>query len=190
MTSSRAGNEAIEALRRIVAEMPGAEERQGQIDMVHAVASAVDAGRSVIVQAGTGTGKSLGYLVPAILCGKKTVVATATKALQDQLNRNDLPLVASHIGRDVSWAVVKGRANYVCMQRVDELTARGAQLDIEEISGRLRGEIDEIAAWARRSEPSPNRIMRSRHSDFTDFTDLTHRSAIAFLLGAWNVTAR
>ncbi len=152
MTSSRAGNEAIEALRRIVAEMPGAEERQGQIDMVHAVASAVDAGRSVIVQAGTGTGKSLGYLVPAILCGKKTVVATATKALQDQLNRNDLPLVASHIGRDVSWAVVKGRANYVCMQRVDELTARGAQLDIEEISGRLRGEIDEIAAWARRSE--------------------------------------
>ena len=85
MTSSRAGNEAIEALRRIVAEMPGAEERQGQIDMVHAVASAVDAGRSVIVQAGTGTGKSLGYLVPAIPCGKKTVVATATKALQDQL---------------------------------------------------------------------------------------------------------
>ncbi|MGA0862438.1 MAG: ATP-dependent DNA helicase [Ilumatobacteraceae bacterium] len=149
MTGSRAGNEAIDALRRIVAEMPGAEERQGQIDMVHAVASAVDAGRSVIVQAGTGTGKSLGYLVPAIMSGKKTVVATATKALQDQLDRNDLPLVASHIGRDVSWAVVKGRANYVCMQRVDELTTRGSQLEIDEISGRVRAEIDSIGTWAR-----------------------------------------
>lgn len=152
MTTSRAGNQAIEALRRIVSAMPGAEERQGQIDMVYSVASAVDAGRSVIVQAGTGTGKSLGYLVPAILSGKKTVVATATKALQDQLNRNDLPLVAAHIGRDVTWAVVKGRANYVCMQRVDETTARGSQLEIDEISGRLRTEIDDIAKWARRTE--------------------------------------
>ena len=151
MTGSRAGNEAIDALRRIVAEMPGAEERQGQVDMVHAVATAVDAGRSVIVQAGTGTGKSLGYLVPAIMSGKKTVVATATKALQDQLSRNDLPLVAAHIGRDVSWAVVKGRANYVCMQRVDELTRRGSQLEIDEISDRLRAEIDNIAAWAKKT---------------------------------------
>lgn len=150
-SGNRAGNDAIEALRRIVSTMPDAEERQGQIDMVHAVATAVDAGRSVIVQAGTGTGKSLGYLVPALLSGKKTVVATATKALQDQLSRNDLPLVAEHIGRDVTWAVVKGRANYVCMQRVDEVTARGSQLEIDEISGRLRAEIDEIAAWARRS---------------------------------------
>ncbi len=165
MTSSRAGNEAIDALRRIVAAMPGAEERQGQIDMVHAVASAVDAGRSVIVQAGTGTGKSLGYLVPAILSGKKTVVATATKALQDQLNRNDLPLVAEHIGRDVSWAVVKGRANYVCMQRVDELATKGAQLDIEEITGRLRAEIDEIIAWARRSETGDFEELSKAPSD-------------------------
>lgn len=152
MTTSKAGNDAIEALRRIVSAMPDAEERQGQIDMVYAVANAVDAGRSVIVQAGTGTGKSLGYLVPALLSGKKTVVATATKALQDQLNRNDLPLVAEHIGHDVTWAVVKGRANYVCMQRVEEVTARGSQLEIDEISGRLRAEIDEITAWARRSE--------------------------------------
>ena len=78
--------EAIEALRRITTRLAAAEERQGQIDMVAEVAKALDKNRHVVVQAGTGTGKSLGYLVPVVLNGKRTVVATATKALQDQLN--------------------------------------------------------------------------------------------------------
>jgi ATP-dependent DNA helicase DinG len=66
-----------------------------------------------VVQAGTGTGKSLGYLVPSIIQGKKTVVATATKALQDQLHNSDLPLLQQTLGHDFTWAVVKGRSNYV-----------------------------------------------------------------------------
>ena len=106
MSRSLAGTASIEALRTVTSSFEGAEERQGQIDMAYAIAETLAAGRSIIVQAGTGTGKSLGYLVPALLNGKKTVVATATKALQDQLNRNDLPLLSKHLGIDFSWAVV------------------------------------------------------------------------------------
>ena len=151
MGRSAAGDAAIEALRRVTAGMDNAEERQGQIDMVHAVAGAIDAGRSIVVQAGTGTGKSLGYLVPALLSGKKTVVATATKTLQDQLSRHDLPLLSRHLGRDFTWAVVKGRSNYVCRQRIVELEGASGQLEFEEVGGRLRDEIESIVSWAGRT---------------------------------------
>jgi ATP-dependent DNA helicase DinG len=128
VSRSEAGRAAVEALRRVVATLPGAEERPGQDEMSYEIAQAIASGRSIIVQAGTGTGKSLGYLVPAILAGKRTVVATATKTLQDQLSRNDLPLLAASLGRDFSWAVVKGRSNYVCLQRLHELKDKIGQL--------------------------------------------------------------
>ena len=148
MSRSLAGDAAIAALRKVTASFDGSEERQGQIDMSHAIAVNLAAGRSIIVQAGTGTGKSLGYLVPALLNGKKTVVATATKALQDQLDRNDLPLLSEHLGIDFSWAVVKGRSNYVCKQRVNELSDTANQLEFEEVSSGTKKEIDTILAWA------------------------------------------
>ena len=80
-----------------------------------------------MVQAGTGTGKSLAYLVPAALSGKKVVVATATKALQDQLADKDLPLVEEGLGlpAPLDFAVLKGRSNYVCRQRVAEVGSAG-----------------------------------------------------------------
>ena len=148
MSRSLAGDASIEALRTVTSSFEGAEERQGQIDMAHAIAETLAAGRSIIVQAGTGTGKSLGYLVPALLNGKKTVVATATKALQDQLNRNDLPLLSKHLGIDFSWAVIKGRNNYVCRQRINELSETAGQLEFEEVSGPTKREIETILTWA------------------------------------------
>ena len=148
MTLSRAGNEAIAALKKVTSAFEGAEERQGQIDMSYAIAETLAAGRSIIVQAGTGTGKSLGYLVPALLNGKRTVVATATKTLQDQLNRNDLPLLAQHLGIDFSWAVVKGRSNYVCRQRINEFNDTSGQLEFDEVSSSTKKEIDQILKWA------------------------------------------
>lgn len=135
MSGSLAARAAVEALRKVTSSFDGAEERQGQIDMSAAIAESLASGRSIIVQAGTGTGKSLGYLVPALLNGKKTVVATATKTLQDQLHRNDLPLLVQHLGIDFTWAVIKGRSNYVCKQRVNELSDKSAQLEFEELSG-------------------------------------------------------
>ena len=85
-----------------------------------------------MVQAGTGTGKSLAYLVPAALSGKKVVVATATKALQDQLAEKDLPQVEAGLGlpAPLDFAVLKGRSNYVCRQRVAEVGSGGIQAEL------------------------------------------------------------
>ena len=114
--------DASAALAKVVAELPrGGEVRSGQEAMVRAVAEAIEGGRHLVVRAGTGTGKTLGYLVPTILSGKRTVVATATRALQDQLAAKDLPFLEATLGHPFSWAVLKGRSNYVCVQRLAEV---------------------------------------------------------------------
>jgi ATP-dependent DNA helicase DinG len=116
-----------ELLQRVVATLPAGELRTGQCEMAEAVAKAFATGGNVAVAAGTGTGKSLAYLVPAVLSSKRVVVATATKALQDQLANKDLPLVARVLERPVRWAVLKGRSNYLCRQRLLELERLGEQ---------------------------------------------------------------
>ena len=116
-----------ELLRRVVATLPAGEVRAGQVEMAEAVAKALASGGHVAVAAGTGTGKSLAYLVPAVSSHKRVVVATATKALQDQLANKDLPLVARGLGQPVKWAVLKGRSNYLCRQRLYELERLGEQ---------------------------------------------------------------
>jgi len=118
---------AGELLARVVATLPAGEVRAGQAEMADAVARALATGGNVAVAAGTGTGKSLAYLVPAVASSKRVVVATATKALQDQLANKDLPLVARGLGRPVKWAVLKGRSNYLCRQRLYETERLGDQ---------------------------------------------------------------
>jgi len=98
------------------------ELRPGQLDMASAVARAVESRHHLIVQAGTGVGKTLAYLIPVILSGRRTVVATATKSLQEQVATRDLPALKAAWGQDLSWAVVKGRGAYLCRQRVTEAT--------------------------------------------------------------------
>ncbi|MEY2524026.1 MAG: ATP-dependent helicase DinG, partial [Ilumatobacteraceae bacterium] len=124
------------ALAKVIAALPAAEERPGQQQMAVAVSDAIASGKHLIVQAGTGTGKTMGYLVPAVLTGKPIVVATATKALQDQLASKDLPFLEAHLGKPFDWAILKGRSNYICMQRVRELQSTEAQgqLEIEEFA--------------------------------------------------------
>ncbi len=110
------------ALARVVRALPGGGEvRTGQVEMARAVADSISSGRHLVVRAGTGTGKTLGYLVPAILSGKRVVVATATRALQDQLAAKDLPFLDRELGRPFDWAILKGRSNYVCVQRLAEV---------------------------------------------------------------------
>ena len=120
-----------ELLARVVATLPAGEVRAGQLEMAEAVARVFASGGQLAVAAGTGTGKSLAYLVPAVRSEKRVVVATATKALQDQLANKDLPLVARGLGQDVKWAVLKGRSNYVCRQRLHELERLGDQQRLE-----------------------------------------------------------
>lgn len=125
--------EVERALARVVAALPGGgEARTGQVQMALAVAASIEDGKHLVVQAGTGTGKSLGYLVPALLSGRKVVVATATKALQDQLAAKDLPFLQEHLGAPFEFAVVKGRSNYFCRQRGREVAGgAGGQLDLD-----------------------------------------------------------
>ena len=124
-------DEVTTTLQRVAAGLPGGgESRPGQVEMAGAVASAVIGRRNLVVQAGTGTGKSLAYLVPAALSGERIVVATATKALQDQLADKDLPMVAAATDNDLTFAVLKGRSNYVCRQRVSEIGGVGGQLTL------------------------------------------------------------
>ncbi|HEV2360914.1 MAG TPA: ATP-dependent DNA helicase [Acidimicrobiales bacterium] len=124
------------SLKRVVAFLPGGgEAREGQVRLAEAVGNSIESGRHLIAQAGTGTGKSLAYLVPAILSGKKVVVATATKALQDQLAEKDLPFLARTMGRTFSFAVLKGRSNYVCVQRCSEVVSGGEQAGFEDLPG-------------------------------------------------------
>ncbi|MFZ9628689.1 MAG: ATP-dependent DNA helicase, partial [Ilumatobacteraceae bacterium] len=119
----------------------------------HAVSDAIVGQRHVVVQAGTGTGKTIGYLVPAIMSGRRTVVATATKALQDQLADKDLPFLQEHLGRPFEWAVVKGRSNYVCPQRISELENRTesaqAQLELDDMAAVTQAEVARLIEWSR-----------------------------------------
>jgi ATP-dependent DNA helicase DinG len=120
-----------ELLRRVVATLPAGEVREGQVEMAEAVAKALASGGHVAVAAGTGTGKSLAYLVPVVSSHKRVVVATASKALQDQLANKDLPLIARGLGQPVKWAVLKGRSNYLCRQRLYELERLGEQQQLD-----------------------------------------------------------
>ncbi|MEU5050557.1 ATP-dependent DNA helicase [Streptomyces sp. NPDC021096] len=102
----------------------GGTERPGQVAMAEAVAAAIDGGSHLLVQAGTGTGKSLGYLVPALAHGERVVVATATLALQRQLVERDLPRTVDalhpQLRRRPEFAMLKGRSNYLCLHRLHE----------------------------------------------------------------------
>ncbi len=145
-------DEVVQAAGRITSALPAAEDRPGQRAMVAAVAVALASGRHLIVEAPTGVGKSLGYLVPAALSGRRVVVTTATKALQDQLAGKDLPFLAGHLGRELSFAVLKGRSNYLCLQRLREVSStQEGQLELEELTTSIRAEVKKLAGWAAKS---------------------------------------
>jgi len=139
---------AVDALGRLTAATAGGERRAPQEEMTAAVADAIAEGRHLLAQAGTGTGKSWAYLVPAILSGRRTVVATATKALQDQLAGKDLPFLQEHLGQPFEFAVLKGRSNYVCVQRIAEISGAG-QLALDGLADRASpAELSALKLWA------------------------------------------
>lgn len=139
----------LQALARVTSALPAAEERPGQQQMAAAVSAAIESERHLVVQAGTGTGKTIGYLVPSILAGKRVVVATATKALQDQLAAKDLPFLQEHLEVPFDWAVLKGRSNYICMQRVREIQDKATgQLELEDFAVTTKVEINRLVEWS------------------------------------------
>ncbi len=163
-----------------VVRVLGGQQREGQAAMSEAVADAFTSGRHLLVQAGTGTGKSLGYLVPALLhahrTGGRVVVATSTLALQRQIVGRDLPALTaaarSVLDEVPEFAVLKGRANHACLHRVRE----GAPDDQDALfgtadsapSGSLGAEVLELRSWAEDEAASGGTADRDdapRHSD-------------------------
>jgi len=149
MTERVFGETTSAALSTVTAALDASEDRSGQHEMAHLVEQAIANQRHLVVQAGTGTGKTLAYLVPALTSGTSVVVATATKALQDQLATKDLPFLADHLGVDFDWAVLKGRSNYVCLQRLREMAnPEQGQLELDDMAVVTKAEIKKLADWA------------------------------------------
>ena len=113
---------------RLEQVLDGYEPRAEQAVLAEAVAAALSAGDHLLAEAGTGTGKSLAYLIPALESGRRVVVSTATKALQEQLLTKDVPVAAAALGRDVEVAVLKGRQNYLCLNGLQGFGLLGGQL--------------------------------------------------------------
>ncbi|MFJ8435688.1 ATP-dependent DNA helicase [Kitasatospora sp. NPDC094019] len=164
-----------ELLHAAVASVGGVE-RPGQLRMAEAVADAVDHGEHLLVQAGTGTGKSLAYLVPALAHGDRVVVATATLALQRQLVERDLPrtVEALHpvLRRRPLFAMLKGRSNYLCLHRANEGTpseeGEGLFDPVEALggpAGKLGKEVLRLRDWADETETGDRDDMTPGVSD-------------------------
>jgi len=125
--------------------LPEFEERPAQLRMAEAVEEAIERGGILLAEAGTGTGKTLAYLIPAILSGRKTVVATGTKTLQEQLFFKDLPLLASALPRKFTASLMKGRANYLCRRNLRRALAEAGRR-------RERQTLHKIQAWSAKSQ--------------------------------------
>ena len=137
--------------------------RTGQTEMAAAVARTIAGGGALVVEAGTGVGKTFGYLVPALLSGERVLLSTATKTLQDQLFARDLPRLAQALGLPVRMALLKGRASYLCTHRL-ELARHDASLPER---GALRA-LARIEQWA----------QSTRTGDLAELPGLDERSPI------------
>jgi ATP-dependent DNA helicase DinG len=132
--------------------LPDFKVRREQRRMAERVAAALAARESLIVEAGTGTGKTFAYLVPALLSGLRVLISTGTRTLQDQLFSKDLPLVSAALGRPARVALLKGRANYLCRYRLGRSEEGAEQLGFAEAPAASRGSramLERIRRWAR-----------------------------------------
>jgi ATP-dependent DNA helicase DinG len=127
----------------LVATLAGFEPRPGQLAMAGRVAEALDRDERLLVEAGTGTGKTLAYLIPAILSGRKVVVSTGTKTLQDQIARIDLPRLAATLPAPFRFTVMKGLGNYLCLRRFHEHAAQ-LHLTLEDPAAAA---LERVRAW-------------------------------------------
>jgi ATP-dependent DNA helicase DinG len=138
--------------------LPGFRPRRQQALMAARIAAALQTRETLIVEAGTGTGKTFAYLVPALISGLRVLISTGTRTLQDQLFSKDLPLVGAALGRPARVALLKGRANYLCLQRLSRAlethTGGGAQLTLEGLEeARMEPDVSVmltlLARWSR-----------------------------------------
>src|SRR6266498_3572792 len=126
---------------------PHYEYRPGQGQIAEAVESALAERKHLVVEAGTGTGKTLSYLVPAILSGKRVVISTGTKNLQEQLFFKDIPFLQKHFSKPVEACYMKGRSNYLCRQKLYDAEQEPILSGLEEVA-----DFQVIREWEKNTE--------------------------------------
>src|SRR5215471_1938156 len=126
---------------------PNYEFRPGQVEMAEAVEAALSDRRHLIVEAGTGTGKTLAYLVPAILSGLRVIISTNTKNLQEQLFFKDIPFLQQHLSSPISVCYMKGRSNYACRQKIYDADKEPVLTGLEEVA-----DFEIIREWEKTTE--------------------------------------
>ncbi|MGY0616256.1 ATP-dependent DNA helicase [Vibrio sp. FJH11] len=145
--------------------IPGFQARQPQIDMAEAVSRAIKDQNQLVVEAGTGTGKTFAYLVPALLSGKKVIISTGSKNLQEQLYHRDLPLMVNALGFYGQVALLKGRSNYLCL---DRLSRQMVESHTNEADPTLLTQLVKVRAWS----------SETKTGDLGDCDDLPEDSLI------------
>lgn len=141
----------------------GFRPRTEQIEMAHAVGESIQNKSSLIIEAGTGTGKTFAYLAPALVFGKKTIISTGSKNLQDQLFNRDLPAIKKALNFTGKIALLKGRANYLCLERLDQVIAQGVLGDKSVLA-----ELSKVRKWNN----------STKTGDFTECIELAEDSPI------------
>ncbi len=143
--------------------VPGFQPRAGQTDMAMAVTQTLEQGGQLVVEAGTGVGKTYAYLVPVLLSGQRALVSTATKALQDQLFSRDIPRLVEVLGLPIRVALLKGRSNYLCLHRMDQ-----ARHSAEAAQPGAQRALAKIETWS----------QATRTGDMAELTGLDERSSL------------
>ena len=143
--------------------IPGFQPRAGQTDMAQAVSQTVEEGGQLVVEAGTGVGKTYAYLVPVLLSGQRALISTATKALQDQLFSRDIPRLVDVLGLPIRVALLKGRSNYLCLHRMEQ-----ARHSPESAQPGAQRALAKIETWA----------QSTRTGDMAELTGLDERSSL------------
>src|SRR5690606_22138467 len=143
---ARASRAALSEDGALANDIPAFVPRPSQQRLAEAVADTFQARGSLLAEAGTGTGKTYAYLVPALLSGLKTIVSTGTRALQDQLYHRDLPRVRDALGTGLKTALLKGRANYLCRYRMEQAKGEPAFSSRE-----MASQFQRVVAWSGRT---------------------------------------
>ena len=156
-------SETLSSHGALACSVPGFQPREGQTDMAMAVTQTLEQGGQLVVEAGTGVGKTYAYLVPVLLSGQRALVSTATKALQDQLFSRDIPRLVEVLGLPIRVALLKGRANYLCLHRMAQ-----ARHSVESAQPGAQRALAKIETWA----------QTTRTGDMAELTGLDERSAL------------
>lgn len=158
-------NDIFGAQGLLATTIPGFAVRSEQAAMAAQVAAAIAAGRTLVLEAGTGVGKTYAYLVPALLAGKRCIISTGTRSLQDQLFSRDLPAIGAALGRPVRVTMLKGRANYLCRYRLEaadtQATARGLRRG-------LAASLSKVRRWA----------LQTRRGDIAELPSMSEADPI------------